>query len=811
MKTIPKALLIKTFLCFLALSLISCGGSGDVDTRSVQVGIQEPADLATLPLEDRFISLIFSEFNEGEEGAEAARLNLTDSGDGSNFNGEVSSLLAGSYLARIYISYPVSDVSALQAEETGDAGEADTVPVAYCEITIDVVKGQETILINVAPADFTTSIDSDDDGLLNLSEILGTTDPLNEDTDGDGVSDGADIFPNLSSEHGDVDSDGVGDNADNCYDASNEDQDDFDADGWGDACDTDDDNDGLTDSTEGERGSDPKDADTDADGIGDGTDNCLLEDNAGQLNSDGDGTGNVCDADDDNDGIADTDDNCPYFFSTDLTDSDGDGVGDVCTGDDDGDGVLDLNDNCQTTANANQTDTDGDGTGDACDTDDDNDGLSDLEETTPGTDNLITSQINADTDGDGIADNADNCPITTNADQAAIGDTDGEGDACDCDPNSDSVVTDGAVFVSDLKGSDSNNGARNAPVKTIGKGIELAGANGKAKVFVEAGAYSESISMISGISVYGGFSLNADASTCIKSLYSAGNQENDTEIIGSSGNTVTFSNISAQTALNGVIVKSSVSSGNLVLVDISSSSASSSNFAVIENSYLFVPDLSSGVAVALAIFNDSPLLVNNVIDAGNSQESVAIQLVDAPAPKIINNTIRGGGSVSTSTAIESENSVPAIVNNILFTDGGLSQRILYFRDTSPSQSILCKNNLLFGVQGTSPDAPKLYQDLSPLLKVYSSISDVNDKADQGWASDNFSGNVTLTSDGTDAGSAVSLGNLFVDAANDDFRLKPGTVALDRGASPLSEVGVQVTEDRDGNSRNNPSDLGAFER
>jgi Tol biopolymer transport system component len=79
--------------------------------------------------------------------------------------------------------------------------------------------------------------------------------------------------------------------------------------------------------------------------------------------------------------------------------------------DGDGDGVLDASDNCPTTTNADQADADGDGQGDACDPDDDN---------------------------DGAPDTTDNCPITPNPDQVDL-DGDGQGDACDPDDDSDGV------------------------------------------------------------------------------------------------------------------------------------------------------------------------------------------------------------------------------------------------------------------------------------------------------------------------------------------------------------------------------------
>ena len=70
--------------------------------------------------------------------------------------------------------------------------------------------------------------------------------------------------------------------------------------------------------------------------------------------------------------------------------------------DGDGDGFADSEDNCPGTSNPDQADADGDGQGDACDVDD---------------------------DGDGVPDTSDNCPLTSNADQSDT-DGDGEGDAC---------------------------------------------------------------------------------------------------------------------------------------------------------------------------------------------------------------------------------------------------------------------------------------------------------------------------------------------------------------------------------------------
>ena len=61
------------------------------------------------------------------------------------------------------------------------------------------------------------------------------------------------------------------------------------------------------------------------------------------------------------------DDNCPLISNADQIDTDGNGQGDLCNGDDDGDGVGDATDNCPLAANPLQEDADADGFGDACD------------------------------------------------------------------------------------------------------------------------------------------------------------------------------------------------------------------------------------------------------------------------------------------------------------------------------------------------------------------------------------------------------------------------------------------------------------
>ncbi len=770
----------KTVLMMAVLALtglLGCGqGAGD---KAFSADILLPSEVQDLEGSSMILTMADATGSTVVWGPSA----MTADEDGS-YPADLGALPEGDYMTQVAIEVPRLS-SGLQA----GLASAESVTVAYAVKTV-TVSDADTVLASFTPSDFLFNLDPDGDSLFSLNEYLSGLDPMNPDTDGDGLGDYVDNFPLDISETIDEDGDGIGNGGDNCPFVSNASQEDSDGDDAGDPCDPDDDNDGLADTLEAGLGSNGTDADTDDDGIGDASDNCLLAANAGQSDTDADGSGNDCDADDDNDTVPDLEDICPDTPDSGQADADADGIGDACTGDDDGDEVADDADLCRLVPDASQTDADGDGAGDVCDADDDNDGLADAEETGSGADHVATNPLVADTDGDGLNDATDNCSLVANVFQTDA-DQDGEGDACDCAPDDPLIRIRNAVFVS-TSGSDDNNGSLNNPVKTVSRALTLAQASGSA-VYVTAGSYNESVNLVSGVSIYGGFAAGAGCTRDLKTQ--------ESKLTSSSIATVAASNIDQTTVIDGLTMTSTypegASSGTAVLIE--SDTPRTTRDVVVRNSRIFGANNSLGASFGVYISKASALFVNNVLYGGASLASQAVLLTGSPATQLYHNTIRAGaeGDSATPRAVTSTNSVPTLVNNILVTDkGAADQRLIFINDAALSPQMVIKGNLLAGTPGGF--LPKLYWDKAGGGRIYSSIEDVNALDPDGLlAGDGIEDNVADADPST----------LFVDADQHDYHLTEGSAAGGAGIDPASE-GWAVTTDIEGMVRIG-FDIGAY--
>ena len=284
------------------------------------------------------------------------------------------------------------------------ADASNTLPLEVSDFALSI-SGGTAALSSTAPSSISASGNTYTlglplSGLINGSETVTVVPISNAIFDAGAATASTTQSNNSVSLHGDADSDGVNDVLDQCPNTPG-----------GASVDTN----GCAESQK----------DPDNDGVSGINDNCPTTANADQLDTDTDGTGDVCDSDDDGDGVLDTADAFP-LDATETTDTDGDQIGDNTDTDDDNDGFTDsIEVSCGTDpidSSSSPTDTDADGDPDCLDTDDDNDTYLDTQDAFP-----LDATEWLDTDGDQIGDNTD-----TDDDNDNYLDTDEI--ACESDP-----------------------------------------------------------------------------------------------------------------------------------------------------------------------------------------------------------------------------------------------------------------------------------------------------------------------------------------------------------------------------------------
>ena len=515
--------------------------------------------------------------------------------------------------------------------------------------------------------------DIDGDGLSNSDELLYGTDPLNIDTDGDGALDGDD----------------------NCKATSNGSQRDTDGDGRGDDCENDTDGDGLPDSAEAGYGTNKFLADTDGDGLGD-----LTEVNAGT---------NPLSTDTDGDARADGSDNCPRNANADQADTDHDGAGDVCDSDKDNDGITNAADNCQLTANADQTDMDTDDVGDACDPDIDGDGVSNEDDNCPFIDNPAQSLTDRDSDGVSedcdmdetdsgvgakeaavfvdIAHGADTNFGTINAPVASIAAALTKARAQD----KDVYVAAGTYDVSTVEWANGDHifgGFQNDAdplLRFSSRNVRSGDAAYNTQLRRSTAAVTINLSGVTDLLIDGFYIINADSSS--------GPIEGKMTVVISGGSVT----LDRNTIIGNVIsTRSTAVKGN-----------SAANLTLERNVIKGGgKDAAGSSSFGIVLENASGRITNNVVTAGNGRFATGVELVNS-SPIFVNNTVdarSGNSSLGIAEAFVFNSSSPVVVNNLIFAGNAPDQYILLCEGSAPDSSSMFKNNLLavFPQNGANP-------------------------------------------------------------------------------------------------------------
>ncbi len=686
-----------TLIALLAMTLISCGGGGGGETLSVTLTPTLPSSISSLGTGLKAMGVIYSS-SDADAAVIAGPAEGVFSGGSYTF-----SLPAGGSLpptgAFFEADFYFNDIPvAFVVRQINSTGETITVVETDFDTSTDSDSDGLSNLTEILLGLDVSNPDTDGDGVPDGADPFpsisaewgdmdgdGIGDNSDDDIDGDALSNSDELLYGTSPTNPDSDGDGIVDGNDDCRTVSNADQFDTDADGKGNACENDTDGDGLSDAEEAARGTNKLVADTDGDGLGDrtevnlgsnplqrdsdgdgrndGSDNCPINSNPTQLDNDGDRTGDSCDTDDDNDGITDVADNCPINVNANQADQDGDDIGDPCDPDLDGDGWSNDSDNCPYVSNPPQSaaDADSDGVAEDCDLDETDSNVG-AKETAVFVDIAHGSDTNAGTMDEPLA-SISAAIVKAKAQSKKICVAAGT-------YNVASVVWQNGIGIFGGFKNDDDPG-----VRFMSRSTESADLSYKTVLTRSAADVTIFTSGLTNL-IIGGFhiengSATADAIEGSKTVkISGGSATLDRNTI--SGNTVvTRSTAVAAASLANVTLTRNVIDGGGI-------------------------DGIGSVSTGVIIENATGTLTNNIIKAGGARFVTGVELQNSPSI-LANNTIdaRGGNaSLGSAEGLVFGSSSPVVVNNLIFAGNALGLYVLECEGTAPDSSSMFRNNLL---------------------------------------------------------------------------------------------------------------------
>lgn len=248
------------------------------------------------------------------------------------------------------------------------------------------------------------------------------------------------------------------------------------------------------------------------------------------------------------------------------------------------------------------------------------------------------------------------------------------------------------IYVS-KSGDDADPGTEAEPMLTIGAGITAAEALGiPSEVRVSGGLYDESVTLVEGVSLFGGYSTDwalrdADKyTTTIADPAVADGVWNSPNCAICAGGTITTDTIIDRFTIQGG--GGEFSSGIF---------AGSGGAPTIQNNT--INGGSGDKAYGIHNYNSSsPYIAGNTINGGSGRNSYGIYNDESSSPSIAGNTIDGSSGGSYSYGIyNGDNSLPAIQNNTINGGSGGGHSYGIYNDNTSSLTIT--DNIINGGRG----------------------------------------------------------------------------------------------------------------